>query len=77
MINSQASSVTSLRLYQSAIAARFIFWREIYHPAFQDFCNTIHPEADIRLQCNIGRDGPTGDIPQCRKTASVFGVGPP
>jgi hypothetical protein len=49
MINSQATSVTSLRLYQSAIAARFIFWREICHPAFQDFCNTIGAKADIDL----------------------------
>jgi hypothetical protein len=44
MINSQATSVTSLGLYQSAIVARFIFWREICHPAFQDFCNTIGQE---------------------------------
>jgi hypothetical protein len=31
----------SLRLYQSAVAACFVFWREIYRMAFWDFCNTI------------------------------------
>jgi hypothetical protein len=26
---------------RAAIGVRFIFWREICHPAFRDFCNTI------------------------------------
>jgi hypothetical protein len=41
VINSQATSVTSLTLHLSAIVAGFVFWREICHPAFLDFCNKI------------------------------------
>jgi hypothetical protein len=41
VMNSQATSVTSLRLYQSAIAACFVFWREFCRTAFWDFCNKI------------------------------------
>jgi hypothetical protein len=41
VINSLATSVTSLTPHLSAIVACFDFWREIYHPAFSDFCNTI------------------------------------
>ena len=35
------TSVTSLTLRLSAIVACFVFWREICHPAFSDFCNKI------------------------------------
>jgi hypothetical protein len=41
VINSQATSVTGLTPHLSAIVACFVFWREICHPAFSDFCNTI------------------------------------
>src|SRR3954451_2036885 len=34
-------SVTRLTPHLSAIVACFDFWREICHPAFSDFCNTI------------------------------------
>src|SRR5580693_6429048 len=40
-LNSQATSVTRLRLYESAIASRFVFSREIRSSATFDFCNTI------------------------------------
>src|SRR5580693_9427590 len=46
-LNSQATSVTRLRLYESAIASRFVFSREIRSPATFDFCNTITPKADM------------------------------
>jgi hypothetical protein len=36
-----ADLVTSLTPHLSAIVACFDFWREICHPAFSDFCNTI------------------------------------
>jgi hypothetical protein len=32
-----ATSVTSLTLHLSAIAACLVFWREIYRPAFSDW----------------------------------------
>jgi hypothetical protein len=41
VINSQATSVTSLRADLSAIVACFVLRREICHAAFSDFCNAI------------------------------------
>ena len=35
----------SLTPHLSAIVACFDFWREICHPAFSDFCNTIGTPA--------------------------------
>jgi len=35
-----------LRLYESAIASRFVFSRKIHDPASFDFCNAILPKAD-------------------------------
>ncbi len=40
-LNSQATAVTRLRLYESAIAFRFVFSRKIRKHATFDFCNTI------------------------------------
>src|SRR5476651_2374197 len=40
-MNSRATSVTSLRLYQSAITACLVFWRKNCHPAIWDFYNKI------------------------------------
>jgi hypothetical protein len=40
-MNSRATSVTSLRLYQSAITACLVFWRRNCHPAIWDFYNKI------------------------------------
>jgi hypothetical protein len=41
VMNSRATSVTSLRLYQSAITACLVFWRKNCHPAIWDFYNKI------------------------------------
>src|SRR5262249_260274 len=46
--NSQATLVTRLRLYESAIASRFGFSRKIRSPATLDFCNRIGPSQSIR-----------------------------
>src|SRR5262249_36022153 len=40
-MNSGATSVTRLRLHRSAVVGLFVLWREIYHRAILDFCNTI------------------------------------
>jgi hypothetical protein len=49
VISSQATSVTSLRPHLSAIVACFVFWREICHPTFSDFCNKIcHERCGLR-----------------------------
>ena len=56
--NSQATSVTRLKLYESAIASRFVFSRKILGPATFDFCNTIPPIADKRGRDWNGRDVP-------------------
>ena len=48
MINSLATSVTSLTPHLSPIVACYDLWREICHPAFSDFCNTIGTELPIR-----------------------------
>src|ERR1700730_5262485 len=40
-LNLQATSVTRLTLYESAIVSRFVFSRKIRRPATFDFCNTI------------------------------------
>src|SRR3954471_11154021 len=50
VINSLATSVTSLTPHLSATVACFIFWREICHPAFSDFCNKICQEATYAVQ---------------------------
>ena len=42
-LNSQATSVVRLRLYESAIASCFVFSRKIRRPATFDFCNNIGP----------------------------------
>jgi hypothetical protein len=41
VMNSQATSVTSLKPYQSAISTCFAFSRENCHPEILDFCNNI------------------------------------
>src|SRR5271170_2183020 len=48
-LNSQATSVTRLRLYESAIASRFVFSRKIPRPATFDFCNTIGQQQSFVL----------------------------
>ena len=69
MINSLATSVTSLTPQLSAIVACFDFWWEICHPAFSYFCNTIPRRADTccvpasvrcRLSHNDGIKGACG-----------------
>ena len=50
-LNSQATAVTRLRLYELAIASRFLFLREIRSPATFDFCNKIVPIADELRRC--------------------------
>src|SRR5262245_57813942 len=40
-MNSRATSVTRLRLHRSTVVGWFVLWREIYHRAILDFCNTI------------------------------------
>jgi hypothetical protein len=47
VVNSQATSVTSLRLHQSAMAACFALRRQICLTAFWDFCNTICQERSF------------------------------
>ena len=42
-LNSQATSVTRLRVHRPAITACSALWREICHAAIWDFCNTIGP----------------------------------
>jgi hypothetical protein len=57
VINSLATSVTSLTPHLSAIVACFDFWREICHPAFSDFCNTIgtfETSTDVRYSAVFG-----------------------
>jgi hypothetical protein len=44
-MNSQATSVTSLRLYQSAMAACFGFWRKISRKAFLELLQQNLPGA--------------------------------
>jgi hypothetical protein len=39
--NSRATSVTCLRVHESAVVSRIDFWRENYHRAISDFCNNI------------------------------------
>ena len=46
--NSQATSVTRLRSYVSAIARCLVFSRRILSPATFDFCNTIGQELTCR-----------------------------
>src|SRR5262245_60622926 len=51
-LNSQATSPTRLRLYESAIASRFRFSRKICSPATLEFCNKIGPtrkSSDVRF----------------------------
>src|ERR1700730_2235053 len=50
VINSQATSVMSLTLHLSAIAACLVFWRGLCHPAFSDFCNRICQEQTHAAQ---------------------------
>ena len=45
-------SVTSLTPHLSAIVACFDFWREICHPAFSDFYNTICQLRTYAVQQN-------------------------
>jgi hypothetical protein len=47
VMNSRATSVTSLRLYQSAITACLVFWRKNCHPAIWDFYNKIGQERTM------------------------------
>lgn len=46
-VDSPVASVVGLRVHQSAIAARFVFWREIGNAAISEFCDTILSEAVI------------------------------
>jgi hypothetical protein len=65
VINSLATSVTSLTPHLSAIVACFDFWRKICHPAFSDFCNTIAPKADFDLRsCDVA-DVPIAAVSRC------------
>jgi tetratricopeptide (TPR) repeat protein len=65
-LNSQATSVVRLRLYESAIASRFVFSRKIRRPATFDFCNTIgtfrtcqrtRPMSAYRGRPDLAREG--------------------
>src|SRR5262249_10747734 len=51
--NSPATSVTCVRLQRSAVVGRIILWRENYHRAISDFCNTIGTNRTCR---NGGND---------------------
>ena len=62
MINSLATSVTSLTPHLSAIVACFDFWREICHPAFSDFCNTIGTSRHFAAAQQFGRFRTEADI---------------
>ena len=48
--NSQATSVTRLRSYESAIARCLVFSRKILSAATFDFCNSIQGKADTPPQ---------------------------
>jgi hypothetical protein len=68
VINSLATSVTSLTPHLSAIVACFDFWREISHPAFSDFCNTICQQPTWLWFEN---DGGTSLLTRSRMTGRV------
>src|SRR5436305_812957 len=54
-MNSQATSVASLKLHQVAIAACLVFWREICHASILEFCNTICQQETLRaIDCPVG-----------------------
>ena len=50
--NSCATSVTCLRVHESAAVSRIDFRRENYHRAISDFCNNIPQSADIIISAN-------------------------
>ena len=57
-MNSRATSVTRLRLHRSPVVGWFVLWREIYHQAILDFCNTIcHKREIVHPKFIIGADG--------------------
>ena len=60
-MNSRATSVTSLRLYQSAITACLVFWRKNCHPAIWDFYNKIGTKRTIQLRPCLSAIGLTTD----------------
>ena len=60
-LNSQATSVTRLRSYRSAIASRFWFSRKIRSPATFDFCNKIRVTAEVHKRMER-EDDPIADI---------------
>jgi hypothetical protein len=37
-----------LRIFESVIASRFVFWRKLGGPATFDFCNTIGTKLPIQ-----------------------------
>src|SRR5260370_41198487 len=63
-MNSQATSVTRLTACQSAMAACFVFRREISRTAFWGFCNTIEPLADPGQTPRQVRVGPKPAVGQ-------------
>jgi hypothetical protein len=63
VINSQATSVTSLTPHLSAIMACFVFWVEICHPAFSDFCS------------RNGRMGGAAEIGESLRKTAAGGAG--
>jgi hypothetical protein len=63
-MNSRATSVTSLRLYQSAITACLVFWRKNCHPAIWDFYNKIGTKRTfVALQHFVRFWGGKADLP--------------
>jgi hypothetical protein len=67
VINSQATSVTSLTPDLSAIVACLVLWRGICQPAFSDFCNKI----GTRLPKPTPERVPRQPIARCRGGATA------
>ena len=53
-LNSSATSVARLRLYELAIVSRFRFFVKICSPAIFDFCNTIGPKQTLSVPYGHG-----------------------
>jgi hypothetical protein len=69
-MNSRATSTAGLRLHQSAMAACFVFRREISRTAFWDFCNKIGTfetcQQTPRMSVDRGRPEVTGRLSKWR-----------
>jgi hypothetical protein len=59
-----------LRLYESAIASRFVFSRKIGDPATFDFCNTIGTKRQFAIALQLARFWGEADINWQRDNAA-------